>query len=408
MKYVRNWGRLGMMFEWKRYLISDIGRVVTGKTPKTANSEYYGGDIPFLTPSDDMSVKYVLSTSKTITEVGKNTVKNAVIPKNSICVSCIGSDLGKVVVTTRETVTNQQINSVIVNTELFDVDFVYYAMIILGKVLNYHSKTSTAVPIVNKSTFSQYEILCPELPEQKRVAKILSEIDNKITINTAINENLEQQAQAIFKSWFVDFEPFGGVMPDYWQNISVYDLANYINGAAFKKAEYGNFGLPIIKIAELKSGITDSTQFCCVSKESKYYIDDKDILFSWSGNPDTSIDTFLWSRGRAILNQHTFRVVSKFNAPAFTYFLLKYLKPQFAHIASNKQTTGLGHVTVADLKRLKFCANEAVIMDFEILTAPIFETIFSINKENQHLAVLRDTLLPKLMNGEIDVSEVKF
>lgn len=397
-----------MMFEWKRYLISDIGRVVTGKTPKTANSEYYGGDIPFLTPSDDMSVKYVLSTSKTITEVGKNTVKNAVIPKNSICVSCIGSDLGKVVVTTRETVTNQQINSVIVNTELFDVDFVYYAMIILGKVLNYHSKTSTAVPIVNKSTFSQYEILCPELPEQKRVAKILSEIDNKITINTAINENLEQQAQAIFKSWFVDFEPFGGVMPDYWQNISVYDLANYINGAAFKKAEYGNFGLPIIKIAELKSGITDSTQFCCVSKESKYYIDDKDILFSWSGNPDTSIDTFLWSRGRAILNQHTFRVVSKFNAPAFTYFLLKYLKPQFAHIASNKQTTGLGHVTVADLKRLKFCANEAVIMDFEILTAPIFETIFSINKENQHLAVLHDTLLPKLMNGEIDVSEVKF
>lgn len=396
-----------MMFEWKRYLISDIGRVVTGKTPKTANSEYYGGDIPFLTPSDDMSVKYVLSTSKTITEVGKNTVKNAVIPKNSICVSCIGSDLGKVVVTTRETVTNQQINSVIVNTELFDVDFVYYAMIILGKVLNYHSKTSTAVPIVNKSTFSQYEILCPELPEQKRVAKILSEIDNKITINTAINENLEQQAQAIFKSWFVDFEPFGGVMPDYWQNISVYDLANYINGAAFKKAEYGNFGLPIIKIAELKSGITDSTQFCCVSKESKYYIDDKDILFSWSGNPDTSIDTFLWSRGRAILNQHTFRVVSKFNAPAFTYFLLKYLKPQFAHIASNKQTTGLGHVTVADLKRLKFCANEAVIMDFEILTAPIFETIFSINKENQHLAVLRDTLLPKLMNGEIDVSKVK-
>lgn len=396
-----------MMFEWKRYLISDIGRVVTGKTPKTANSEYYGGDIPFLTPSDDMSVKYVLSTSKTITEVGKNTVKNAVIPKNSICVSCIGSDLGKVVVTTRETVTNQQINSVIVNTELFDVDFVYYAMIILGKVLNYHSKTSTAVPIVNKSTFSQYEILCPELPEQKRVAKILSEIDNKITINTAINENLEHQAQAIFKSWFVDFEPFGGGMPDYWQNISVYDLANYINGAAFKKAEYGNFGLPIIKIAELKSGITDSTQFCCVSKESKYYIDDKDILFSWSGNPDTSIDTFLWSRGRAILNQHTFRVVSKFNAPAFTYFLLKYLKPQFAHIASNKQTTGLGHVTVADLKRLKFCANEAVIMDFEILTAPIFETIFSINKENQHLAVLRDTLLPKLMNGEIDVSKVK-
>ena len=178
-----------MTSEWKRYRVSDLGKIVTGKTPKTANAEYYGGIIPFLTPSDDMSVKYVLSTIKTITEAGKESVKNSVIPKNSICVSCIGSDLGKVVVTTKETVTNQQINSVIVNTEFFDVDFVYYAMVILGKVLNYHSKTSTAVPIVNKSTFSQYEVLCPELSEQKRIAKILSEIDDKISINSAINDD---------------------------------------------------------------------------------------------------------------------------------------------------------------------------------------------------------------------------
>ncbi|WP_303820876.1 restriction endonuclease subunit S [Ruminococcus flavefaciens] len=183
-----------MMSEWKKVSVSDLGRIVTGKTPKTAISEYYGGCIPFLTPSDDMSVKYVLTTSKTITEDGKNSVKNAVIPKNSICVSCIGSDLGKVVITTKETVTNQQINSVIVNTELYDVDFVYYAMVILGKVLNYHSKTSTAVPIVNKSTFSQYEILCPVLSEQRKIARILSEIDSKIAINTAINENLRLQA----------------------------------------------------------------------------------------------------------------------------------------------------------------------------------------------------------------------
>ena len=205
----------------------------------------------------------------------------------------------------------------------------------------------------------------------------------------------------------MDFEPFGGVMPDDWQDISVYDLADYINGAAFKKSEYCDYGLPIIKIAELKNGITDSTQYCCIDKDDKYYIDDRDILFSWSGNPDTSIDTFLWSRGKAILNQHTFRVVTKYNAPAFTYFLLKYLKPQFSHIASNKQTTGLGHVTVADLKRLQFCSNEGIIIEFNSLVTPIFEKIFSISKENQHLAALRDTLLPKLMNGEIDVSQVK-
>ena len=267
--------------------------------------------------------------------------------------------------------------------------------------------TGSAQPKLSQANMNKISFQIPLIDIQDSILSLLIPIEKKIELINKINENLEQQAQAIFKSWFVDFEPFGGVMPEDWQDISVYDLADYINGAAFKKAEYGDYGLPIIKIAELKSGITDSTQYCCVSKDDKYYIDDKDILFSWSGNPDTSIDTFLWSRGKAILNQHTFRVVSKYRAPAFTYFLLKYLKPQFTHIASNKQTTGLGHVTVADLKRLQFCTNETAIADFEELTASIFEKLFAISKENQYLATLRDTLLPKLMDGEIEVSAVK-
>ena len=115
----------------------------------------------------------------------------------------------------------------------------------------------------------------------------------------------------------------------------------------------------------------------------------------------------MWYRGKAILNQHTFRVVSKYNAPAFTYFLLKYLKPEFAHIASNKQTTGLGHVTVADLKRLQFSCSKKTIEEFEKVSQPLFDMIYNTYIESNRLAELRDTLLPKLMNGEIDVSEVK-
>ncbi len=110
--------------------------------------------------------------------------------------------------------------------------------------------------------------------------------------------------------------------------------------------------------------------------------------------------------GEAILNQHTFRVISKYDAPAFTFFLLKYLKPQFTHIASNKQTTGLGHVTVADLKRLQFSANEKVIVEFNALVMPMFEMIYSNNKETQQLSALRDTLLPQLMSGELDISNI--
>ena len=175
---------------WRSVKVGELGKIVTGKTPKTAITENYGGDIPFLTPSDDMTVKYVKKTNKTLTDKGLSEVKNSVLPSNSVCVSCIGSDLGKVVITTELTVTNQQINSIIVDQVHFDVSYVYYAMLILGKKLNFISKTSTAVPIVNKSSFSSFEIQCPLLFEQKRIAAILSALDSKIEYNQMINNNL--------------------------------------------------------------------------------------------------------------------------------------------------------------------------------------------------------------------------
>lgn len=179
-----------IMTEWKKIKVSDVGKIITGKTPKTSNDLYYGGNIPFLTPSDDMSVKYVKETKKYITEEGRKSVKNATLPINAICVSCIGSDLGKVIITTEETVTNQQINSIIVNEDKYDVNYIYYSMLELGKILNYHSKTSTAVPIINKSTFSQYEFICPSLNIQKKIGNLLSIIDLKIELNQKINNNL--------------------------------------------------------------------------------------------------------------------------------------------------------------------------------------------------------------------------
>ena len=189
--------------------ISDLGRIVTGKTPRTSNAENYGGNIPFLTPSDDLSGKFAPQTVKTITEEGLSEVKNCLLPSKSVCVSCIGSDLGKVVITNVPTVTNQQFNSII-PTEENDIDFIYYLMTIVGKRLNFLSKTSTAVPIINKSTFADFEIEVPSLENQRRIAKILSSLDNKIEVNRRINDNLEQQAQALYNSWFVDFEPFRG------------------------------------------------------------------------------------------------------------------------------------------------------------------------------------------------------
>lgn len=385
-----------MSSEWKRYLISDIGRVVTGKTPKTANAEYYGGNIPFLTPSDDMSVKYVLSTSKTITEAGKNTVKNAVIPKNSICVSCIGSDLGKVVVTTRETVTNQQINAIIVNTGLFDVDFVYYSMVILGKVLNYHSKTSTAIPIVNKSTFSQYEIQCPELLEQKRIAKILSEIDDKIALNTAINKNLEEQAKAIYAQMIIDN------VDESWKTGVLSDIAIIIMGQSPKGDTFNETG----EGAVFYQGRTDfGFRFPTrrlYTTEPKRIALCGDALMSVRapvGDLNVAYEECCIGRGLAAIH-------SKDNHQSYVLYTLFTLKNQLD--VFNGEGTVFGSINKEALNSMEIPIPPIELMDrFESIANPIDKAIRNNYDEICRLQAIRDSLLPKLMNGEIDVSAVR-
>ena len=395
-----------MMSEWKKVSVSDLGRIVTGKTPKTAIPEYYGGCIPFLTPSDDMSVKYVLSTSKTITEDGKNSVKNAVIPKNSICVSCIGSDLGKVVITTKETVTNQQINSVIVNTELYDVDFVYYAMVILGKVLNYHSKTSTAVPIVNKSTFSQYEILCPELSEQRKIARILSEIDSKIAVNTAINENLEQQAQAYFVDLFIT-----NADPN-WRIGTISDLGNVVGGGTpSKKIEeyYTSDGIAWITPKDLSNdkskfvahGETDITELG-LAKSSATLMPKGAVLFS-SRAP---IGYIAIADGQVCTNQGFKSIVPFDNAgTAFVYYFLKENLSAIENVASGSTFKEVSGSTMKNFTAI--IPDNDTLAEFQRFCSPLFEQQRALEYENRYLASIRDTLLPKLMNGEIDVSAVR-
>ena len=274
----------------------------------------------------------------------------------------------------------------------------------------------------NLPTLRKIPMYLPPLEKQEKIADILSSLDDKIELNNEMNKTLEEMAQSIFKRWFVDFEfpneegqPYKssggemvdselGMIPKGWEVKCIYDLAEYINGTSFKAKDYSEKGLPIIKIAELKNGITDGTKFFSGEKDKKFYLKNGDILFSWSGNPDTSIDTFIWDKGDAILNQHIFKVIPKFDKGyAFTYLMLKYLKSTFTHIARNKQTTGLGHVTVKDLKELKIALCFSKIKEFNEVAEPMVDLIFENNMSIEQLNKIRDSLLPKLMSGEIKV-----
>jgi type I restriction enzyme S subunit len=295
------------------------------------------------------------------------------------------------------------------------------------------------MPNLNTGILSAVPINLPPVKTQLDIAAILDALDDRITLLRETNATLEAIAQALFKAWFVDFDPVCakaeslepegmdtataalfpdsfeefelGLIPRGWTTRPIYDMASYINGAAYKAFEPNaeRRGLPIIKIAELKAGVTSQTAFSDVVMPDKYLIETGDILFSWSGNPDTSIDTFVWGHDPALLNQHIFRVLPhRPSERSFVLQTLRNLKPVFAELARNKQTTGLGHVTVADLKRLHVVnPPESIIEQFNNLAETIHQMVFGNEKQAKTLTQLRDTLLPRLISGQLRLPEAK-
>ena len=396
------------MTSWKTYKITDIGRIVTGKTPKTSIQENYGGDIPFLTPSDDLSGKYSPKTSKTLTQVGLSEVKNCLLPANSICVSCIGSDLGKVVKVTQPTVTNQQFNSIIPSCD-FDADFVYYLMTIVGKQLNYLSKTSTAVPIINKTQFSNFEVRVPSLEEQRRIAGILGAIDDKIENNRRINDNLEQQAQALFDNLMSN------------SNLEyklIADIDHIIETGRRPKGGVANItsGVPSIGAENIKGlGKYDYSKTKYITAEfaetlKKGIIKGYELLiYKDGGKPGYFIPNFsIFGEGfpydNMTLNEHVFLLDfgnKGYNFFAYFYMqteeVMKYLNAQGSKAAipgiNRNDVEGIAIPTIENETVKEFCKR----------VEPIITAILTNAKESSRLATLRDTLLPKLMNGEIKI-----
>ena len=292
-------------------------------------------------------------------------------------------------------------------SDILDNDYLlYFLQSPKGQHLLKSHETGTTVTGIKQAVFRKLEISIPSITIQKQIAIILSSIDEKISVNTKINENLEQQAQAIFKSWFVDFEPFGGVMPDDWKSANLLDIADYLNGLAMQKYRPVNdeVGLPVLKIKELRQGFCDdNSELCSPNIKGDYIVQDGDVIFSWSG----SLLVDFWCGGKCGLNQHLFKVSSKSFDKWFYYIWTKYHLNRFIAIAADMATT-MGHIKRSELeKSLVLIPNETDYVEIGNLLKPIYETIIINRIENQRLATLRDTLLPKLMNGEIDVSKVR-
>lgn len=255
-------------------------------------------------------------------------------------------------------------------------------------------------------------IILPPLPEQRRIAAILGALDDKIELNRKMNRTLEEMAQAIFKAWFVDFDGQAdlvqsevGLIPRGWRVRSLDAIAEFLNGAACQKypAIEGEPWLPVIKIREMNQGVTAETDRATSTLPVKWHIKDGDVLFSWSG----SLVVKIWTGGAGALNQHLFKVTSSEYPRWFFLSWVKHHLAEFQRIAADKATT-MGHIQRHHLTNAK-CVVPPVtaLTQIEMLLGPLVDRHVSNEIESRTLATLRDTLLPRLISGELRVPEAE-
>ena len=283
--------------------------------------------------------------------------------------------------------------------------------------------TRNQVPI---SAQRKLLVTVPPLDEQAQIATALGCLDNKIELNRRMTRTREQKAAAIYKAWFVDFEPVKakaagatsfpimpkpvfdalpseftdstlGPIPKGWGVRTIADLARYVNGKAFTKHATGT-GRLIIRIAELNSGPGGSTKYSDIEIESDFTAYPDDILFSWSG----SLGIYRWHRPEAIINQHIFKVLPNGFPKWFVYRALLDALPFFRTVAAGKATT-MGHIQRHHLSEVELAVPPQAVVDGASVMEPLFRKVHLSEQESQTLAAIRDALLPKLLSGEIRV-----
>ena len=254
---------------------------------------------------------------------------------------------------------------------------------------------------INAQTLASMPISLPDRAIQNRIVKVLDAIEEKRKSNAKINDNLYAQAKAIFAQRFIGIE----TIPDGWKKGNLLDIANYLNGLAMQKfrPRDDEVGLPVLKIKELRQGSCDvSSELCSPSIKPEYIVHDGDVIFSWSG----SLLVDIWCGGTCGLNQHLFKVTSETYDQWFYYLWTAHHLERFIAIAADKATT-MGHIKRGELEKAEvLIPSEKDYKEISSLMNPLFNLIIANRIEARKLAELRDELLPKLMSGEIDVSEV--
>lgn len=393
--------------ELKEYRIKEIGKVVTGKTPSTFDSENYGSDYLFITPAELHDGYKIVDAEKRISVKGFNSIKSNTISGNSVLVGCIGWDMGNVGYTEETCATNQQINSICEFKSFCNPLYAYYWLSTKKKYL-FSIASVTRTPLLSKSSFSEVFIPLPNREYQDEVVKILSTINNKIQINKKIIAELESMAKEIYGYWFIQFDfpnmngtPYkasGGKMvwnkelgreiPDGWK---VQKLTDYLVESTKSKIQVNQVNDSVGNIPFFTSGNA-------IHYVNDFLVDDLNIFLSTGGN--ASVQIYF---GKASYSTDTWCI----NFSEYTSYMFIFLQSIIRYINDNLFTgSGLKHLQKDKFGDIKIAIPpENVINAFNKIVVNLFKVKAANMKSSRILNEQMSELLPLLMNGQVSVKE---
>lgn len=420
------------MGEWLNTTLCDVTDFLSGGTPSKDRAAYWGGSIPWVSAKDMKRFRLEDSEDHLTEEGAANGTK--LVPAGTVLLLVRGMTLLNdvpICVVGRPVTFNQDVKALRPRPGVRD-DFLPY--LLLGnkeRLLSLVDLAGHGTGRLNTDELKSLEVLLPAESEQQAIAHILGTFDDKIELNRRMNDTLKAMAQALFKSWFVDFDPVRakaegrdtglpshvadlfpdsfedsalGEVPAGWEVRSLDEIARFLNGLAMQKFPPTTANrLPVIKIAQLRAGDANGADLASADIDPAYIIEDGDILFSWSG----SLECVLWSGGKGALNQHLFKVTSATYPRWLCYLGIQQHLDEFRHIAAGKATT-MGHIQRHHLSSARLPVPPPdLLQTMGTFIEPTIESTWRRKVQSRTLISLRDTLLPKLISGELRAHAVR-
>lgn len=407
---------------WVETTIGKVGKVITGKTPSKDNPEDWGNLVDFITPTEIKSDnKFIFNCPRKLSVKGIERFSKMILPEKSVIVTCIGSDMGKVVLNKTKALANQQINSIIVNEKNYS-DFIYYLLKDSYKILRKKAEGSgSTMPILNKSTFENLEFYIPKnINEQKSIAAILTAFDDKIELLQAQNKTLEELAKTIFAAWFGKYQ-IGDELPDGWRVGKLEEVIEFINGYAFKSNDLLNEPeietLKVFKMGDIKKGggfNPSKTKSYFRKKDakklSKYILRNGDLLMCMTDMKDAisllGHTALMIYDDEYIVNQRVGLIRAKNDINiSYPYLYLLTNEANFISDLRGRSNSGVQvNLSTEAIKQSNIViADKDTNLKFNIIVKPLFDKVKTNTEQIQTLTQTRDTLLPQLMSGAVRV-----